>query len=403
MKVLITVSVLMGYLIFSLIPTCRILTLGHTKLEFSIKAIVIVLCNLQFLLQIPSILLFFSLFSRSMPPGNRASKRRQCIIFFSLCSFLIILGFANSYLVFGSLHDKQWSDSELLAKDALLAGTITTTIADCAIWIFNLNIFFRILFDSHEERMKYLRRIYDSIILLFTVETVIYYYDAIGCLDNWAPLLILQHPIFCLICLKFMLIWLRKAKMRRLLGSRRNITHNKLQLTRLGVSSLMVSVFFFLIWQPLKRFHEQTEVLNPTCSKLKKYLYIDLMFMMVPIAIQSTLFVIFYIRCKKMRASPAMIPRLQSSQSSDHSTEEEEINALLRLMKPLKFTAEVQEISDIQSETECTICMEAYKVNKSKIFFIANCCHIFHYKCLWKWVKHRKRTCPKCRALITVN
>lgn len=49
----------------------------------------------------------------------------------------------------------------------------------------------------------------------------------------------------------------------------------------------------------------------------------------------------------------------------------------------------------------CSICLKKY-TNKSKVVKPDECDHLFHFKCLQKWLEH-KPTCPVCRKICFVN
>lgn len=54
-----------------------------------------------------------------------------------------------------------------------------------------------------------------------------------------------------------------------------------------------------------------------------------------------------------------------------------------------------------RSEGECVICWEEYKLT-DKTITLQTCKHAYHYDCLLTWVRGRHKTCPECRAIITV-
>ncbi|KAK1288363.1 E3 ubiquitin-protein ligase RHA1B [Acorus calamus] len=46
----------------------------------------------------------------------------------------------------------------------------------------------------------------------------------------------------------------------------------------------------------------------------------------------------------------------------------------------------------------CAVCLNELK-RKDKVRELRNCCHVFHKRCLDRWVDHDElRTCPLCRA-----
>jgi hypothetical protein len=49
-------------------------------------------------------------------------------------------------------------------------------------------------------------------------------------------------------------------------------------------------------------------------------------------------------------------------------------------------------------KTSCLICMEDYKENEYKRI-IPNCNHVYHKKCIDKWLK-KTATCPVCRTKL---
>ena len=54
--------------------------------------------------------------------------------------------------------------------------------------------------------------------------------------------------------------------------------------------------------------------------------------------------------------------------------------------------------NDILTETVCSICLENYK--KNEFYRVLNCNHIFHKKCIDRWLKKDHLNCPMCRADI---
>ena len=53
---------------------------------------------------------------------------------------------------------------------------------------------------------------------------------------------------------------------------------------------------------------------------------------------------------------------------------------------------------DILLKTSCLICMEDYKENEYKRI-LPKCNHIYHKKCIDKWLK-KNATCPVCRTKL---
>ncbi|XP_076812702.1 RING finger protein 24-like isoform X2 [Clavelina lepadiformis] len=56
-------------------------------------------------------------------------------------------------------------------------------------------------------------------------------------------------------------------------------------------------------------------------------------------------------------------------------------------------------LQETKNET-CPVCLEDFK-NK-EVLAICPCCHVFHKKCLCKWLQHRP-TCPMCMSQIPLN
>ena len=51
------------------------------------------------------------------------------------------------------------------------------------------------------------------------------------------------------------------------------------------------------------------------------------------------------------------------------------------------------------NEDNCPICLRKIsKRGRTKIRL--DCGHEFHWRCVWKWVKQQKNTCPICRGFI---
>jgi hypothetical protein len=58
---------------------------------------------------------------------------------------------------------------------------------------------------------------------------------------------------------------------------------------------------------------------------------------------------------------------------------------------------------DDDSNVCCSICLNAEQEAEQEEMVKTKCVHIFHSKCLAKWVIQNKTTCPMCRASLKKN
>ena len=83
-------------------------------------------------------------------------------------------------------------------------------------------------------------------------------------------------------------------------------------------------------------------------------------------------------------------------------------NIITTYTNPLYNNFEIINIDKIPKEiniTECSICLQTIKIKKNSITY-TNCNHIFHTKCINRWIESNlesglKTNCPNCRDLIT--
>ena len=52
-------------------------------------------------------------------------------------------------------------------------------------------------------------------------------------------------------------------------------------------------------------------------------------------------------------------------------------------------------------ESQCPICLDLFK--KNECYRVLHCNHIFHKKCIDRWIKKDKNECPMCRTNIFSN
>tara|TARA_B100001121_G_C18567150_1_gene563252 strand:- start:353 stop:721 length:369 start_codon:yes stop_codon:yes gene_type:complete len=69
---------------------------------------------------------------------------------------------------------------------------------------------------------------------------------------------------------------------------------------------------------------------------------------------------------------------------------------IINNLQPYKLIRESDDI--IKNKNSCPICLETYEVGKYKR--VLPCGHIFHKKCIDKWLK-KKLICPICRKTVS--
>ena len=102
------------------------------------------------------------------------------------------------------------------------------------------------------------------------------------------------------------------------------------------------------------------------------------------------------------------VSAMQGEERSEYNEQEEtiedhkkKINFLFKTdLKPKIYTKKI----DVNKVEKCTICLMNFKPKKSKVS-ITSCNHIFHFKCLHKWLYENliSPKCPNCNQLILEN
>ena len=69
---------------------------------------------------------------------------------------------------------------------------------------------------------------------------------------------------------------------------------------------------------------------------------------------------------------------------------------IIKSLPPYKLIRETDDI--IKNNNSCPICLEKYEVGKYKR--VLPCGHVFHKKCIDKWLK-KKLVCPICRKTLS--
>lgn len=54
------------------------------------------------------------------------------------------------------------------------------------------------------------------------------------------------------------------------------------------------------------------------------------------------------------------------------------------------------------AQTECPICLAAFRSN-SKVGTILKCKHLFHHKCIKRWLTQGRASCPVCKAQLSAK
>jgi len=76
----------------------------------------------------------------------------------------------------------------------------------------------------------------------------------------------------------------------------------------------------------------------------------------------------------------------------------DEIVQYYQPVQPDTVTLVYKDIKDKDKDKQCSICMEDYEEDSS-VSKSVSCLHLFHEKCLTKWIEINK-TCPICRSDI---
>ena len=102
------------------------------------------------------------------------------------------------------------------------------------------------------------------------------------------------------------------------------------------------------------------------------------------------------------------VSAMQGEERNEYNEQEQliedhkkKINTLFQTsLKPKIYTKKI----DINKVENCTICLNKFKPKKSKVS-ITSCNHIFHFKCLHKWLYENliSPKCPNCNHLLLEN
>ena len=78
------------------------------------------------------------------------------------------------------------------------------------------------------------------------------------------------------------------------------------------------------------------------------------------------------------------------------------INTMENVINKIKFQGlkkGYKKVNEEDTKNECNICFEKFEMNQFKRTL--ECKHIFHKKCIDKWVnKYKKHSCPNCRDVL---
>ena len=84
-------------------------------------------------------------------------------------------------------------------------------------------------------------------------------------------------------------------------------------------------------------------------------------------------------------------PRLEEAFSEEEKQHIKEMNILMKLLP--------NSIIEKKIDNECVICLSGFKIGDKESTL--PCLHIFHYKCLKKWI-YENKWCPICKSEIIV-
>lgn len=86
--------------------------------------------------------------------------------------------------------------------------------------------------------------------------------------------------------------------------------------------------------------------------------------------------------------------------NQDHISSVSRLNAIKNLPCKRFLRSDAEKNGD--SDQKCVICYSEYRVNRTLVVDLPSCHHLFHKKCIIRWLKSNE-TCPLCRTLVELN